>query len=161
MDPGVSPAQEAGITVMRVPYTRMPRFPLAGLSGNKQGRGASPSHRRTVGAAGKKQGQFPVSPPPGSPPELATYCSQGLVPGAWAQGFLSSSVQATTFPSASSVLCAQPRDTKWPRQNRGQGFTFFACTVKDVGEQGAQRKLSLATLKKLCEEVMSKIYWIT
>ena len=161
MDLGVSPAQEAGITVMRVPYTRTPRFPLAGCSGNKQGGGASPSHLRTVGAAGKKRGQFPVSTPAGSTPELATYCSQRLVPGAWAQGFLSPSVQATTFLPAFSVLCAQPSDEKWPRQNRGQGFTLFACTVKDVGEQEAQRKLSFPTLKKLCAEIMSKIYWIT
>lgn len=70
MDLGVSPAQEAGITVMRVPYTRTPRFPLAGCSGNKRGGGASPSHLRAVGAAGKKRGQYPVSTPAGSTPEL-------------------------------------------------------------------------------------------
>ena len=161
MDPGVSPAHEAGNTAMRVPYPRTPPFPLAGCSGNRRSGGASPSHWGTVWAARKKQGQLPVATPPGSTPELAAHCSQRLAPGAWAQGFLSSSVQATTFPPASSILCAQPSDKKWPGQNRGQGFAVLACIVKDAGEQGAQRKLSLPTLKKLCEEMMSKIYWIT
>lgn len=140
MDPGVSAAQEAGNTVMRVPYPRTPHFPWLGAQGTDGG-GASPSHWGTVGAAGKGQGQFPVSTPPGSTPELATYCSQRLAPGAWAQGFLSSSVQATTFPPASSILCAQPSDKKWPGQNRGQGFAVLGVHSKRCRRARSSKKI--------------------